>query len=654
MMNAAIQTNIARLQIMKAKVLAALRKGENYELKTELNSEYRERRKEAVRRVIANMTVGKDVSGLFTDVLKNMHTDDLEIKKLIYLYLINYAKTQPDLVILAINTFVKDAEDSNPLIRALAIRTMGCLHVQEVLDYLCNPLSKCLKDANPYVRKTAVMCVAKVFDLDANVAEENGLVDAVRAALSDSNTMVVSNAVSSLAEMNEMSPQHNVWRLESQSISKLLTAVNECVEWGQIAILEALADYTPKDEKEAENICERVLPRLQHANGSVVLTTVRLLLRYESFVRRADLLARFSKKMVPPLVTLLSSEPEIQYVALRNINIILQRHPRLLSKEIHVFFCRYNDPIYVKYEKLGILVRICSERNTETLLNELKEYAKEVDVEFVHHAILAISRVGIRYESAAKKAIGTLTELVETKVDHVVQDVMVAVAEILRHYPGKFEAVVPTLCEYIDYMAEPQAKASFIWMLGEYSEQVKNISSILNSHIESFMEEEDASVHLAIINSAVKFFVKQPQKGQTLVLKALKTATEKCANPDVRDRAYIYWRLMSADPNAARAVVLADKLPVEPVSVDLSPALLKELICELGRVSSVLQKPGSTFVYKSMEKAGVPLDSSGMGQDDAGDSEDGAPGASAAADGGAIVGGAGTTTAGEPELLISF
>ncbi|KAJ1841394.1 beta-adaptin, partial [Coemansia sp. RSA 486] len=415
MMNAAIQTNIARLQIMKAKVLAALRKGENYELKTELNSEYKERRKEAVRRVIANMTVGKDVSGLFTDVLKNMHTDDLEIKKLIYLYLINYAKTQPDLVILAINTFVKDAEDTNPLIRALAIRTMGCLHVQEVLDYLCDPLRKCLKDPSPYVRKTAVMCVAKVFDLNASIAEENGFVEGVRDALSDSNSMVVSNAVSALVEMNDMAPGNNVWSLDPSLVGKLLTAINECVEWGQIAILETLVEYTPRDEKEAENICERVLPRLQHANGSVVLTTVRLLLRYEQFVRRADLLTQFSKKMVPPLITLLSSEPEIQYVALRNINIILQRHPKLLSKEIRVFFCRYNDPIYVKYEKLDVLVRICSERNTEPLLNELKEYAKEVDVDFVSRAVQAISRLAIRYDSAAEKAIQVLLELLQTK-----------------------------------------------------------------------------------------------------------------------------------------------------------------------------------------------------------------------------------------------
>ena len=82
-----------------------------------MNSEYREKRKETVKKVIANMTLGKgfqnlnliysDVSSLFPDVVKNMQTEDLELKKLIYLYLINYAKTQPELVILAVNTFVK-------------------------------------------------------------------------------------------------------------------------------------------------------------------------------------------------------------------------------------------------------------------------------------------------------------------------------------------------------------------------------------------------------------------------------------------------------------------------------------------------------------------------------------------------------------------
>ena len=57
------------------------------------------------------MTVGKDVSSLFMDVVNCIQTDNLELKKLVYLYLINYAKTQPEQAILAVNTFVKDAND---------------------------------------------------------------------------------------------------------------------------------------------------------------------------------------------------------------------------------------------------------------------------------------------------------------------------------------------------------------------------------------------------------------------------------------------------------------------------------------------------------------------------------------------------------------
>lgn len=189
--------------------IRAPRKGENYELSVDLNSEYREKRKDAIKRVIASMTVGKgafrlfdfrlliglipcsiDVSGLFPDVLKNMQTEDLEQKKLVYLYLMNYAKTQPELVILAVNTFVKDTDDPNPLVRALAIRTMGCLRAEKIIDYLCDPLQKCLRDENPYVRKTAALCVAKLYDLKPELVLDNGFLEQLSEMISDSNPMV--------------------------------------------------------------------------------------------------------------------------------------------------------------------------------------------------------------------------------------------------------------------------------------------------------------------------------------------------------------------------------------------------------------------------------------------------------------------------------
>lgn len=47
------------------------------------------------------------LSALFPDVVNCMQTDNLELKKLVYLYLMNYAKSQPDMAIMAVNTFVK-------------------------------------------------------------------------------------------------------------------------------------------------------------------------------------------------------------------------------------------------------------------------------------------------------------------------------------------------------------------------------------------------------------------------------------------------------------------------------------------------------------------------------------------------------------------
>lgn len=56
----------------------------------------------------------------------------------------------------------------------------------------------------------------------------------------------------------------------------LLTDVSVLCRWGQIAILTALADYKVASPKEAESVCERILPRLQHANGAVVLSVVKV------------------------------------------------------------------------------------------------------------------------------------------------------------------------------------------------------------------------------------------------------------------------------------------------------------------------------------------------------------------------------------------
>ncbi|XP_051129368.1 beta-adaptin-like protein C [Andrographis paniculata] len=580
-----------------SKYFSTTKKGEIPELKEELNSQYKDKRKDAVKKVIAAMTVGKDVSSLFTDVVNCMQTENLELKKLVYLYLINYAKSQPDLAILAVNTFVKDSQDPNPLIRALAVRTMGCIRVDKITEYLCDPLQRCLKDDDPYVRKTAAICVAKLYDINAELVEDRGFLDALKDLISDNNPMVVANAVAALAEIQENSSRP-IFEITSHTLSKLLTALNECTEWGQVFILDALSKYKAVDARDAENIVERVTPRLQHANCAVVLSAVKMILLQMEMITSTDVVRNLCKKMAPPLVTLLSAEPEIQYVALRNINLIVQKRPTILAHEIKVFFCKYNDPIYVKMEKLEIMIKLASDRNIDQVLLEFKEYATEVDVDFVRKAVRAIGRCAIKLERAAERCISVLLELIKIKVNYVVQEAIIVIKDIFRRYPNTYESIIATLCESLDTLDEPEAKASMIWIIGEYAERIDNADELLESFLETF-PEEPPQVQLQLLTATVKLFLKKPTEGpQQMIQVVLNNATVETDNPDLRDRAYIYWRLLSTDPEAAKDVVLAEKPVISDDSNQLEPTLLDELLANIATLSSVYHKPPDTFVTR--------------------------------------------------------
>ncbi|XP_039158307.1 beta-adaptin-like protein C [Eucalyptus grandis] len=163
-------------------------------------------------------------------------------------------------------------------------------------------------------------------------------------------------------------------------------------------------------------------------------------------------------KKMAPLVTLLSAEPEIQYVALRNINLIVQRRPTILAHEIKVFFCKYNDPIYVKMEKLEIMIKLASDKNIDQVLLEFKECATEVDVDFVRKAVRAIDRCAIKLERAAERCISVLLELIKIKVNYVVQEAIIVIKDIFRRYPNIYESINATLCESLDTLDEPRGQ----------------------------------------------------------------------------------------------------------------------------------------------------------------------------------------------------
>jgi AP-1 complex subunit beta-1 len=328
--------------------------------------------------------------------------------------------------------------------------------------------------------------VAKLFDISPAIVRTQGFIDNLRDLLSDANPTVVANAVAALSEIQDATGKE-VFEITGAVLMKLLAALNECTEWGQVFILDSLAKYTPGDAREAENIIERVTPRLVHQNPAVILSAVKIVMMYMDAISNTETVGNICRKLAPPLVTLAqAAQPEVQYVALRNVNLIVQKRPNLLSHKIKVFFCKYNDPIYVKMEKLDILVKLVNDKNVEQVLLELKEYATEVDVEYVRRAVRTIGRCAIKLEVAAEKCIRVLLQLIGTKVNYVVQEAIVVIKDIFRRYPNRYESIISVLCGSLDTLDEPEAKASMIWIIGEYADRIDNAGELLETFMGSF------------------------------------------------------------------------------------------------------------------------------------------------------------------------
>ena len=181
-------------------------------------------------------------------------------------------------------------------------------------------------------------------------------------------------------------------------------------------------------------------------------------------------------------------------------------------------------------------------------------------------------------------------ELVATKVSYIVQEATVVIKNIFRKYPNRYESIISILCENLDSLDEPEAKAAMIWVIGEYADRIENSDVLLDDFLYSFADEP-VEVQLALLTATVKLFIQRPTKGQDLVPKVLKWATEETDNPDLRDRGYMYWRLLSTDATLAKKVVMGPKPAITAESEKLDPTTLEEMCLNVGTLATVYLKP---------------------------------------------------------------
>ena len=220
-------------------------------------------------------------------------------------------------------------------------------------------------------------------------------------------------------------------------------------------------------------------------------------------------------------------------------------------------------------------------------------YATEIDVDFVRKSVRAIGKLAIKITPAAQLCISTLLDLVSTKVSYIVQEATVVIRNIFRKYPNQYESIISTLCEHLDSLDEPEAKAAMIWVIGQYADRIENSDELLEDFLFSW-QEEPVDVQLALLTASVKLFLHRPTKCADLVMRVLKQVVDEADNPDLRDRGYMYWRLLAHsgnDPSIAKRIVLADKPAITAAAEQLDANTLDEMCLNIGTLATVYLKP---------------------------------------------------------------
>ncbi|GMM50055.1 hypothetical protein DASB73_010130 [Starmerella bacillaris] len=561
--------------------------------------------KPALKRTVANMTVNNhQMLSLMPEVIGCMRTQDIEIKRLCYLYLETYAKLRPHQASDVVVHLSKEVSADNCAagVKAMALRTLSSVTTKKDSVGVLKLINVCLKSEDPYLRKTACTAVAKLWSVDAGETENSGVLKRVNNMLAkERNATVVGNIIQTLISITQSSSGMQFVVDYDVSI-KLAKLIDSAPDDSRIAILSGLMQFVPDSSSEAEEIANLLLPCLRHINSSVVVGTVRVLMMLSHY--NEDLQNSMPKKIFPNLLSLLSKPPEIQYCVLKNILLLLQIFDTNVIRFINVphqaFYLHKADTTYIRLTKIDILVELCTGDNADVILKEIMAYLElKEDNASMQRAINGVGRLGAKFENTALRCMDMLRRHLDQP------ETVVAIAHLVRRFPNNPEIAesAVNLLKKLHLPEQQDARCAYLWFLGHFPTQCSNTLDILGYLVDKFEDQSVATV-LALLTCCVNVYLKviaeaaevssqsrSTGSAESTLIRLLKLCLEKSTNPDIRDRALFYQRLLGYNPTRLHTLIAPSFPPVTDTRHKLSQRELEDLELSLGYLSSIYIRP---------------------------------------------------------------
>lgn len=466
----------------------------------------------------------------FSSVVKNVASPNIEIKKLVYIYLLNHAEAEPDLALLSINTIQKSLSDGNPQVRALALKTMSGIRVPVISQIVSLAIKKGMADMSSYVRKAAALAIPKCYRLDPTTLPQ--LLDYLSVLLGDKQYYVAGAAVMAFMEI---CPERI--ELIHQHYRGLVKKVVDMDEWGQLATLRLMTVYARKcfprrtrrvktssgtqafygdsaDEDEAGGDEVQVLdpdlilllnalkPLLQSRNSGVVVAVSRCYLHLAT--------AEYIATSVGPLVALLRGPQDIQQIALYNLVLVCLTTPESFVRYASHFLVHTSDPPQVwelKLELLTLIFPLCDPQFKSLILNELEHFSRCFNKDLVRESVRAIGRCAQSDTRTSARCLRLLLKQISSADGNLVAEALTVIRHLIQQDPSAHTSTVIRLAKNLDTATNPHARATIIWLVGEFSgvDGENNIApDVLRILAKGFADEaEPAKLQIVLLAAKV-------------------------------------------------------------------------------------------------------------------------------------------------------
>jgi AP-3 complex subunit beta len=475
----------------------------------------------------------------FPAVLKTLSNPYPSTRPLVYNYLIHHAEADPDTALLAINTIQKSLSDTYPRVRAMALKTMAGMRVPVISQLVSLAIKKGVSDLSPIVRKAAALACVKCVRLDPNTRPQ--VEDYIATLLGDKQYYVAGAAVQAFMEVcpDRLDLIHPTYR-------RLCRMVVDMDEWGQLALMRLMTVYArrcfprrtkrqkraqtqeekaksfyedlePKEEDEAdyeevevvdpdlELFLKSIQPLLQSRNSAVIVSVARayLYLSPTNYLHRA----------IGPLIALLRSSQDTQQVALYNIVQVCLLHPTMFLPYFRHFLIRSNEAPQIWSLKLEILTLVfphCAKDVQDLILAELEHFSRGHDAALVRESVRAIGRCAQSSDATtSRRCLSLLLKQIHSPDQNLVGEAIEVVRHLIQRSPDEHRKTVIRLARNLDSLTSPTARASIIWLVGEFAghDPQNNIAAdVLRILVKGYADEAD-EVRAQIVLLAAKIYL---------------------------------------------------------------------------------------------------------------------------------------------------